>query len=314
MKQEISIIFRGMIMKCYQIENDTLAETENRFENNTICVCSGDELLRQNLKFAPHTIEECSRTGSAKLESYDGYDFILLNVINDDNPYSTHRIGLYVTPQMILFVCDRPSGAVQGILDAFTQTKTNNLNLARVLYAFFNSLTSNDSEELEAIEEDISAIEERVIRGEEEDYIKDIVSMRKKLMFYKKYYEQLLDVAESIEENQNGILSSGALRYFKMFTARVDRLNRNILNLRDYITQVREAYQSQVDIGLNSIMKLFTVITAIFLPLTLLVGWYGMNFKNMPELQWPYGYLLAIILALAFVVSSIIYFKKRKIL
>ena len=99
-----------------------------------------------------------------------------------------------------------------------------------------------------------------------------------------------------------------------MFTSRVDRLNRNILNLRDYITQVREAYQSQQDIRLNEIMKLFTVITAIFLPLTLLVGWYGMNFKYMPELQWPYGYAIAIGISVFFVAGSIIYFKKKKIL
>jgi len=301
-------------MKCYQIENDTLNQTDARSESNAIWVCTADELRKQNLKFAPHTIDECSRTGPAKLEAYDGYDFILLNVINNDDRYSTHRIGLYVTPQIIVFVCERLSRAVQDVLDAFSQTKTSNLNLPRVLYAFFNSLTSNDSQELEAMEEDISAIEEQVIKGVEEDYIKDIVAMRKKLMFYKKYYEQLLDVAESIEENENGMLSSGALRSFKMFTGRVDRLNRNVLNLRDYITQVREAYQSQVDINLNSIMKLFTVITAIFLPLTLLVGWYGMNFKNMPELQWPYGYYLAIAISVVFVVGSVIYFKKRKIL
>ena len=138
--------------------------------------------------------------------------------------------------------------------------------------------------------------------------------MRKRLMFYKKYYEQLLDVAESIEENANGILSSGALRYFKMFTARVDRLNRNVLNLRDYITQVREAYQSQVDIGLNSIMKILTVVTAVFLPLTLLAGWYGMNFKSMPELQWQYGYPYVICISIVILVSCLAYFKKKKML
>jgi magnesium transporter len=138
--------------------------------------------------------------------------------------------------------------------------------------------------------------------------------MRKKLMFYKNYYEQLLDVAEGMEENTNGILPPNALRYFKMFTNRVDRLNRSVMNLRDYITQVREAYQSQVDIKLNEIMKLFTVVTAIFLPLTLLVGWYGMNFKYMPELNWPFGYFLAIFISVLFVVVSIIYFKKKKIL
>ncbi len=301
-------------MKCYRIEDNAFIEAEEHFESSAVCVCTADELRQQTVKFAPHTIDECCRSGSAKLEAYDGYDFILLNIINDENRYSTHRIGLYVTPEKIIFVCCRPSGVVQGVLDAFVRTKTVNLNLSRILYAFFNSLTSNDSQELEELEEEISNIEEQVIEGREEDYIRDIVSMRKKLMFYKKYYEQLLDVAESIEENANGLLTSGALRYFKMFTSRVDRLNRNILNLRDYITQVREAYQSQQDIRLNEIMKLFTVITAIFLPLTLLVGWYGMNFKYMPELQWPYGYAIAIGISVFFVAGSIIYFKKKKIL
>ena len=62
----------------------------------------------------------------------------------------------------------------------------------------------------------------------------------------------------------------------------------SVLNLRDYLSQVREAYQSQIDINLNNVMKIFTVITAIFLPLSLIAGWYGMNF-NMPEYQSPYG-------------------------
>jgi len=301
-------------MKCYKIEDNNLVETDEQFESSTICVCTADELRRQTVNFAPHTIDECCRSGSAELEAYDGYDFILLNVINDENRYSTHRIGLYVTPERVVFVCCRPSGVVQGVLDAFIQTKAVNLSPSRILYAFFNSLTNNDSQELQELEEEISAIEEQVIEGRDEDYIRDIVAMRKKLMFYKKYYEQLLDVAESIEENANGMLSASALRYFKMFTSRVDRLNRNILNLRDYITQVREAYQSQQDIRLNEIMKLFTVVTAIFLPLTLLVGWYGMNFKYMPELQWPYGYAIAIGISVLFVTGSIIYFKKKKIL
>ncbi len=301
-------------MKCYEIVNDTLVEAEKKFENNTVCVCTPDELSGENLKLASHTIDECRIPGPAKLEAYDGYDFILLNLINDKTKCETQRIGLYIMPQTVIFVSDRSSVTVQEVLDAFQKTTTSNLTTTRVLYTFFNKLTANDFEELEALEEDISDIEERVLNGATEDYIKDIVAMRKKLMFYKKYYEQLLDVAESIEENDNGIMSSAALRYFKMFTARVDRLNHNLINLRDYITQVREAYQSQVDIGLNAIMKFFTVITAIFLPLTLFVGWYGMNFKNIPELQWKYGYTYAICFSIVIVVACLICFKKKKIL
>lgn len=301
-------------MKCYEIENDTLVKTKKEFENDTICVCTQEELKKSDLKLAPHTIDECSCPGPAKLEAYDGYDFILLNVICDSIQLRTQRMGLYIMPKIIIFVCDESSAMLQEVIDTFQENKTSNLTSIRVLYAFFTNMTKNDSEELEALEDEISDIEERVLNDETEDYIKDIVAMRKKLMLYKKYYEQLLDVAEGIEENFNGILSSGALRYFKMFTARVDRLNRNLNNLRDYVTQVREAYQNQVDIGLNAIMKLFTVITAVFLPLTLLAGWYGMNFKYIPELQWQYGYVYVIGISIAIVVFCIFYFKKKKML
>jgi Mg2+ and Co2+ transporters len=301
-------------MDCYQISEDALVKTEADFEGGAVCVCTADELRAHMHPFAPHTIDEYGRTGPSKLEAYDGYDFILLNVVNAETRFSTHRIALYVTRNQIVFVSDGPSRAVREVLDAFCGAKTANLNLTRVLYGFFNHLTDGDSQELEQFEDEISALEERIMEDKDGDYVRDIMAMRKKLMFYKKYYEQLLDVAESIEENENGLLPPNALRYFKMFTSRVDRLNHHVLNLRDYITQVREAYQSQVDIKLNEIMKLFTVVTVIFLPLTLLVGWYGMNFRNMPELQWPYGYAVAIVLSVLFVVVSVVYFKKKKIL
>jgi magnesium transporter len=84
--------------------------------------------------------------------------------------------------------------------------------------------------------------------------------------------------------------------------------------LRDYTSQVREAYQAKLDYDLNSIIKVFTVVTTIFLPLTLIVGWYGMNFTTMPELTWKYGYVYTIILSIVVVIICIIYFKKKKLL
>ena len=82
------------------------------------------------------------------------------------------------------------------------------------------------------------------------------------------------------------------------------------MNLRESVTQVRESYQAQVDINLNHIMRIFTVITTICLPLTLIVGWYGMNF-DMPEYNWNHSYGMVIILSIAVVSMSIIFFKKK---
>lgn len=82
--------------------------------------------------------------------------------------------------------------------------------------------------------------------------------------------------------------------------------------LRESAEQAREAYQAQIDIEQNNVMKIFTVLTAIFLPLTLLVGWYGMNFQYMPELGWKYGYVYVIGLSVVTCVICFVLFKKKK--
>ena len=77
------------------------------------------------------------------------------------------------------------------------------------------------------------------------------------------------------------------------------------------MTQVRESYEAEVDISLNTTMKIFTVVTTIFLPLTLIVGWYGMNF-DMPEYGWKNGYLFVSILSFLFLSAGILFFRKKK--
>ncbi|HPE16621.1 MAG TPA: CorA family divalent cation transporter, partial [Oscillospiraceae bacterium] len=90
------------------------------------------------------------------------------------------------------------------------------------------------------------------------------------------------------------------------------RLSNNVQMLRDYAAQVREAYQVQMDYNINNIMKVFTVVTAVFLPLSLVTGWYGMNFSSMPELSWRYGYAVVILLCLAIAGGCLLLFRKKK--
>ena len=80
------------------------------------------------------------------------------------------------------------------------------------------------------------------------------------------------------------------------------------------MSQLREAYQSQLSIQQNDLMKVFTIVTTVFLPLTLLVGWYGMNFTYMPELAWRWSYPVMIVVSVAIVAGLFWYFKHKKIL
>jgi len=93
---------------------------------------------------------------------------------------------------------------------------------------------------------------------------------------------------------------------------RVEQLQNHVHLLRENVLQIRELYQSIQDARQNKIMAVITIVTTIFLPLTLITGWYGMNFVYMPELQWRYGYFAVIMISLIIVIAEIIYFKKKK--
>ena len=102
------------------------------------------------------------------------------------------------------------------------------------------------------------------------------------------------------------------LRYFHLFNQRMELLHDIAASLRDYTIQVRDLYQSQLDVRQNHIMAILTIVTTVFTPLTLITGWYGMNFVHMPELAWKGSYPVVIAVSIAIVVGCLWFFKKKK--
>ena len=117
----------------------------------------------------------------------------------------------------------------------------------------------------------------------------------------------------SIERRSSFIfLEKKSLKLFKLFRDKAVRYKENTDIQRDSVTHLWDAYQTSIDRGQNEIMKLFTVVTSVFLPMTVIVGWYGMNFKYMPEISFRYGYVYVILLNIAVVLTLIYIFKKKK--
>ncbi|NCB05572.1 MAG: magnesium transporter, partial [Clostridia bacterium] len=184
----------------------------------------------------------------------------------------------------------------------------------KVIYVFLSRLVGTDSALLERIERQIAELDRKVQDNETEGTNEALSRIRHELLVLRNYYEHLTNMGEDLMENENGLFEEAALRYFAMFTDRATRLSNNVQMLRDFAAQVREAYQMQMDFNINNTMKVFTVVTAVFLPLSLVTGWYGMNFVNMPELQWQYGYPAVIALSVAVVGACLLWFKKKKLL
>ncbi len=198
--------------------------------------------------------------------------------------------------------CIQAARGVDEALDSYSQ-----------LGDFLAALTMEDIYELESVEDRVTALEDRLLTSVSvgKDSTHQIIALRRELQRLRRYYEQLAEIAGELAENRESLFGPEAQKRFAFFLKRTERLLTAVRELRDYITQVREAYQAQIDIEQNQIMKVFTVITAVFLPLTLIVGWYGMNF-TMPEYGWSHGYLYVI--ALSIVVCGICWllFKRKK--
>ncbi len=305
-----------------EIFDSNLSEMKRDKMSQHWVIASPDEVCQHNdyFKFHNSTVAECiSPRQYPRIEVYDDTNFGVINIIEKDQVgFSARELNFYLTKEKLVFVVKEKHRIIDNIRAEIFQNSSSSksylLTVSKILYILLDRIASSDSAILSEIEGKISKLEEKVMNDIRIDFTDDIVKLRKQLLYLKRYYEPLVDIVEDLEENENGLIDDSAIRYFKILNNRVIRLNNNVLNLRDYITQVREAYQAQVDINLNKIMKVFTVVTTIFLPLTLIAGWYGMNFKHMPELNWIYGYPFAFILSGIVVAVSLAYFRKHNLL
>lgn len=127
-------------------------------------------------------------------------------------------------------------------------------------------------------------------------------------------YQQLLEAGDSMAENACHFFSDSEVQSIQHFGSKVERLDRYGKTIREHMVLLREMYQQRLDEQQNRTMQLLTVVTTIFLPLSLIAGWYGMNFVHMPELYSPYGYVGVIAVCALIVVGEIIYFKHKRFL
>jgi magnesium transporter len=155
-------------------------------------------------------------------------------------------------------------------------------------------------------------MEDRILSGDLDKVMERLVDIRSELLDLRAHYEQLIDLGQELEENENAFFSSKNLRFFRLFIERTERLQSNVTALREHTMQIRDLYHSQLEVKQNRNMSFLTIIATIFVPLTLITGWYGMNFTHMPELDSPYAYPIVGGVCLLIIVISLIVLKKKK--
>lgn len=277
------------------------------------------ESIGKQLGFSHVTIEACrvaNKFFRSGVEVYDDYTFTELRIVNPfDFQAEEDCVALYIKKNMIIVVdvTDKDGSTKKKFLSAIHKRHVKGVTLEKILYTFIDLLTAGNTKYIENTGNEITELEEDVLKGNtEDDFNLDLMQLKKELLTMHNYYEQLLDITDAIEENENAIFENDDLRYISNLHNKLQRLKEDVDSLSSLVVHLQDAYSATLDLSLNHTMKRFTVITSIFFPLTVIVGWYGMNFDSMPEFHWKYGYLFVIALSVLVVAILAIIGKRKK--
>ena len=222
-----------------------------------------------------------------------------------------YRFAFALDEKGVVFIDD--SGKAEQMIAAIRRTQRwREPSLERFLYDFLEQIVEDDLSIMERYEAELNGIEDMILNSHEQGDIARVNEIHNDIRKLLVHYEQIIDMTQELEENENGFFKEENLRYIHLFMNLLARRHDSAASLRDYTMQVRGLYHAQLEERQNRVMTLLTVVTTIFMPLTLIVGWYGMNFRYMPELEWRWGYPVVIAVSVIIAIACLIFFKKKK--
>lgn len=302
----------------YYVIKQTLQETTlediKKSDVQYVAVLSFDEWKRSNTVFdmgIELDIDELDLFTTKAEVNYDSLTgaFVIPNRENFSETDSKFAFAL--DEKGIVFIDN--SGAAESLIKKIQNSKKWRMPcLERFIYDLLDLIVKDDLRLMEKYDAELDAMEQAIMNDTGEVSAERVNVIRSNIRELRIHYEQLIDLGQELEENENGFFKPENLRYFRLFLNRMARLHDSSTALRDYTMQIRDLYKAHLEVKQNRIITVLTVVTTIFLPLTLIVGWYGMNFRYMPELEWVWGYPAVIIVSILIIICSLFYFKKKK--
>lgn len=308
------------ILSCFSTRR--LSESDADSHERYIAFLTPDEVAdnKKDLQFPDYAIQECINQAvqTPKVDMLEDLIYGVLNLLSTgETGLGSEEIVFFLTPTGLIIVskpCDLIDSVKKAILTEFTSKRMLPILPEKTLFFLLEKIIAHDVALMREIDEAETILEEKLLAGEKLDYPVIIFRLRQKTLHLMQYMGLMVDVSDILVENNNNVIPEGAHHMFHLIGTRMDRLERASVTLRESVMQLREAYQSQVDIDANLMMRLFTVVSTIFLPLMVMTSWYGMNYKFMPEISKQYGYPVFILFAIIVTIATIWYCKRKKYL
>jgi len=234
-----------------------------------------------------------------KIEEYENRFLIILNssYYNENKELHSEHISIIMTGNILITFTESNNPVFEGVMDAL---KNNLLNIRKkgsgLLLAFIlNTIIANLVEASSKVQEFLEDIEDKLLEpnNQEEEIGKQIQERRRDYMTIRKNSQPLKEQFPKLMRSESGLITPDLYPIYTDLSDQIQFVIQTNEGCRDLISSLVDLYISNNDLKMNSIMKRLTVVSTVFIPLTFLVGVWGMNFVNMPELTWQYGYIIA---------------------
>ena len=252
-----------------------------------------------------------------KVDEYDNCMYIVARMIYWDEQFNDlqteqisfvlHAGGLITFQEKQRDIFDYVKNRIRTGKGRVRKTGTDYL-----LYALLDNLVDNYFLILEKLGDTMETLEEELFNNPKEKTLKTIHHLKREMIILKKSVWPMRDVINNLYRNENELINQSTHLYIKDLYDHILQINENIDIYRDMLTSNQEMYMSSISNKMNLVMKVLTIISTIFIPLTFIVGIYGMNFKFMPELSWEYGYPGVWIIMIIISLGMLFYFRNKR--
>jgi len=179
-------------------------------------------------------------------------------------------------------------------------------------YALIDAVVDNYFMILEKVGEDIEEIEDELVTNPVPETLQTLHNLKRQMIFLRKSVWPLREVISRLERWESPLIQKSTHIYLRDVYDHTIQVIDAVETFRDMLSGMLDIYLSSVSNRMNEVMKVLTIIATIFIPLTLVAGLYGMNFRYMPELEWRWSYPLVLLVMLTIGVLMVMYFRKKR--
>lgn len=276
------------------------------------------EQLGKKLELHPLVLEDIATLDERPtIEDYENILFIILSAIsiNDKtNVIEKEQISIILGINFVVSIQEKGVNIFNTINERIEHSRgrIRKMGSDYLAYTLIDIITDNYFKVLEDIGEKIEYLEEELVTNPTTNTLQTIHKLKRELIFLRKKVWPLREVINKLDRRESELISDSLSVYLRDVYDHTIQVIDYIETYRDMISGMLDIYLSSLSNRMNEVMKLLTIISTLFIPLTFIVGLYGMNFKYMPELQWIYGYPLVWVAMIIVSLIMFLFFRRKK--